>query len=566
LINLIYQVSKVFVLSYDWLCAQINDEGDVHVLTFGEEAPPVETMTETLGWATCDWTQQKTARALVAILHAYIWQGNVAYAPRQHLPVHLRAETLATLLNNAEKFVVAHEYAHVLLGHCEESLTDMPTPVGTLSAVVARTRAQEFEADELAANLLLASSDWGAPGGEFDVNSRVAGIALLFSTATMLAVALKGPAGFGMEAHDSDDHPTPNARMVRLLEFLHRKYGRSGTHLARVCMGWMMANMDAVVLGVANLTEAIRLEKAAQAFYDQQQYVEAVPLLRRIIAIRESELGDSDLSIAAPLSNLANCLIDADQLKEAEELFIRSLAICEDIGSLADHYLATSLYNLATYYANAGRDETAEPFYQRSLKQAESRLGLDSKTFAICVHGYLGTLETLNRDEAVEELCKHSVAITRHTLGEEHGDFLFNVGRLARLYEYKGRYRDAVPLREELVVISRQLLSEQHPEFALALNNLAYVYKHVGRFDDAETHYKQAMEITRKKLGDEHPDFALQLNDLGLLYEAAHRLKEAEQAFKQVVEIMTASVGADDPNTKMSLGNLERVLRTKTNE
>ena len=562
LMNLIYQIGKVFVLSYDWLCAGTTDEGDVEVLVTDDKAPPVETMTATLGWETCGWTRQNTINALTGILHAYVRDGTVNSAPRQPLSTTRdRVMTYATLVHYAERFVVAHEYAHLVLGHCEDSVADLATPVGTLSSVFSRSREQEFEADELAMSLLLVSSDWTSPGGEFDVNARVAGIALSFASLVFVAVALEGPIGFSLDPASSDTHPTPSARMMRMVEFLHRRYGRSGSQLARVCMGWVLANIEEVISGIACLSQASRLQDSAQAFYDQQQYADATPLFRRVIALREAALGKSDLSIAAPLSNLANCITHFGQLEEAEELLSRSLAICEDSGSAAATYLVTILNNLASHYAKVGKHEKAEPLFRRSLELAEAQLAQDSSAFAICVHNYLGMLDELKRDGDMEDLCKHSIAITRRTLGEEHRDYSINLNRLATLYQLANRYSEAIPLAEEIVAIARRQFGKQHPEFANALNNVAYLYMYVGRLEEAESLYDQVLRIGRSSVGESHPDFARGLNNLGLLYEAANRWKEAEQAFQQAVDIMAFAVGADDLDTKKSLGNLKRVLK-----
>jgi hypothetical protein len=254
LIQLIYQIGKVFILSYDWLCAWADDDDNVSVLT--DRVPPDKTMTATLGWETCEWTRRQSLSALTAILHSYLRDGSVTAAPRQKLPAGMRALTLERLVRYAETFVVAHEYAHVMLGHCEEPLSDLSDPTGTSIGTATRDRQQEFEADELATSLLLASTDWNSPVGEFDVNARIAGIALFFASVLLRAVAIKGPIAVDLDADVSDHHPTPNARILRLLNFLQCKYGRSSTRLARVCMAWVLIDIKEVYSAVATLSEA----------------------------------------------------------------------------------------------------------------------------------------------------------------------------------------------------------------------------------------------------------------------------------------------------------------------
>jgi hypothetical protein len=230
LISLLYQVGKVFIHSHDWLKV---------------EAPGVDpnrTISENLGWESYGWTMQRSIDALVAIFRSYFRDGSVTTAPRQQLPqiTSARAMQLAATLHYAERFLVAHEYAHVLHEHCGP-LVVCETPVGDLKDVLARSRQQELDADELAASLVLSSCDLtgSTHGSEVDGNTRVAGIMLLFACNLIHDVINEGAPGLALESSPYTTHPTANERAVCIFQYLER-FGREFTVMGRIVMGWAL--------------------------------------------------------------------------------------------------------------------------------------------------------------------------------------------------------------------------------------------------------------------------------------------------------------------------------------
>ena len=230
LISLLYQVAKVFIHSHDWLKV---------------EAPGVDpnrTISENLGWESYGWTMQRSIDALVNIFRSYFRDGSVMTAPRQQLPKgnSLRAAQLAATLHYAERFLVAHEYTHVLHEHCGP-LVVYETPTGDLKDVFARSRQQELDADELAASLLLASCDLrgGTYRSEVDGNTRVAGIMLLFACNLFHDVINEGVQGFTLESSPYGTHPPANQRAIRIFQYLER-FGQEFTNMGKIVMGWAL--------------------------------------------------------------------------------------------------------------------------------------------------------------------------------------------------------------------------------------------------------------------------------------------------------------------------------------
>jgi len=114
----------------------------------------------TLVWA---WNSDTLANNEMAcrIVTRYVTGYEMPQAAEyDHPTLHgVRLLTFAELLSKAQEYVVAHEFAHVLLGHLADAAHSVfPTGYGELT-LATKSREQEFAADELALRLILPSSD-----------------------------------------------------------------------------------------------------------------------------------------------------------------------------------------------------------------------------------------------------------------------------------------------------------------------------------------------------------------------------------------------------------------------
>ena len=129
-----------------------------------------------------------------------------------------------------------------------------------------------------------------------------------------------------------------------------------------------------VVSPSAQLEEAKKLEREATQLYQQGKYDEAIPLVQKILEIREKALGPDHPDVAASLNNLAELYRNQGNYAEAETLFQQSLAIVEKAFG-PDHPLAAGiLINLAELYLNQGNYAEAESMFQRSQAIGEKAL------------------------------------------------------------------------------------------------------------------------------------------------------------------------------------------------
>ncbi len=99
---------------------------------------------------------RQAADAVAEVLATYLESMDPFYGPKP-LIGGMRSALSAFLSRAAQKFVVAHEYGHVLAGHLEEPGAEsvpLDTKVGAID-VLRKTRAQEFEADDIGYRLTL---------------------------------------------------------------------------------------------------------------------------------------------------------------------------------------------------------------------------------------------------------------------------------------------------------------------------------------------------------------------------------------------------------------------------
>ena len=129
------------------------------------------------------------------------------------------------------------------------------------------------------------------------------------------------------------------------------------------------------------------LNDLADCYRHQNKFADAVPLLKRALAIRENVLEPpNDPRVGYCLLDLAECYKHLGKYAEAELLTKRALAIIEKV--LPDSTkVATCLSDLAECYSRQGKYADAEPMFRRSLELLEQSLGPNETL----------TADTLNR-------------------------------------------------------------------------------------------------------------------------------------------------------------------------
>lgn len=266
------------------------------------------------------------------------------------------------------------------------------------------------------------------------------------------------------------------------------------------------------------------LERLGLLYYKQGRYLEAEPLLQKVLDLRQRLFGADHSDVATSLNNLAELYRLQSRYSEAEPLYLRSLEIMKQQLGLDHPDTATSLNNLAILYCYQGRFSEAEPFFSQSLEARERQLGKDHPLVAA------------------------------------------NLNNLAELYRSQGRFSEAEPLYLRSFEIMKQRLGTDHPTVAASLNNLALLYYAQGRYGEAETLFLQSLEVKERYLGIEHPAVAKSLHNLSKLYYDQGRHTEAETLLTQSLKSRRNLLGENHPDTADSLHGLELLKKKRSNQ
>jgi tetratricopeptide (TPR) repeat protein len=127
-------------------------------------------------------------------------------------------------------------------------------------------------------------------------------------------------------------------------------------------------NLCELQLGPKDPTTASALNNVAQLLGDSLRQAEAVPLMRRALAIDEASYGPDHHKLIATLGNQAKVLHVAKRVPEAETLMRRSLAITEATYGLDHPQTETDLSNLASLLCATNQISETEPLVRRMLK------------------------------------------------------------------------------------------------------------------------------------------------------------------------------------------------------
>ena len=116
-----------------------------------------------------------------------------------------------------------------------------------------------------------------------------------------------------------------------------------------------------------SLDEVSTINQRVAQLYQQGKFSEAVPLAKRLLAIRENAFGPNHPDVAISLNDLGMLSKHQGLYAEAEPPYKRALYIREQAFGPNNAAVAESLNNLGTLYYNQGRYAEAEPLLKRSL-------------------------------------------------------------------------------------------------------------------------------------------------------------------------------------------------------
>jgi len=184
------------------------------------------------------------------------------------------------------------------------------------------------------------------------------------------------------------------------------------------------------------------------------------------------------------LNDVGYYLYDRAQYVEAEPLFRRALEIRERVRGPDHPDTARSLNNLATLYDSQGKLTEAEPLYRRALEIRERVLGPDHPDTATSLNNLAGLYYSQGKLTEAEPLLRRALEICERVQGPDHPNTALSLHNLAVLYQAQGKLTEAEPLYRRALEIRERVLGPDHPDTATSLNNLAGLYRAQGKLTE----------------------------------------------------------------------------------
>ncbi|MBX3148956.1 tetratricopeptide repeat protein [Candidatus Obscuribacterales bacterium] len=301
-----------------------------------------------------------------------------------------------------------------------------------------------------------------------------------------------------------------------------------------------------------------KLEAIADAYDRLEDYAEAEPIRRRIVAIREKSRGTHDVDYMVALNNLALNLRFQRKFDQSECLYRQLVSM--STRTLGDNDEKTHEYSQNYGYflkAAARYKEAIEvfkkelPFYEKSSGWSYAYVGLalaDSYWFegniAEADDSFRRTLATIQKKHGTDSLLYAYTAVD-----------------VAYFFNTYNHAPEAQALLEQALAIRKKQLSPEDPAIALVLKRLGGVEQGRKNFEAAKKHFEESRAIYSTVYGEQCESVASLYRDLGSLAEWQNDYKSAEDYYQKALQTSRIANGNNSLNTAKhlrDLGNFHR--------
>jgi len=156
----------------------------------------------------------------------------------------------------------------------------------------------------------------------------------------------------------------------------------------------------------------------AGVMFDQGHQGDALPNLRKALAIYEKLLGGASLKTAAALCMEGDAYRLTKHYPEAETALRRCADIREMDAGLQSNEVADAMHSLGQTFMAEGKFSAAEPRLAIAEKIREKTLGITSPLLAQTLEDHAAVLKELGRDREAGKLAEMAAAIRRNQKGK----------------------------------------------------------------------------------------------------------------------------------------------------
>ena len=246
------------------------------------------------------------------------------------------------------------------------------------------------------------------------------------------------------------------------------------------------------------------------------EYSNAIPQLKRALALMEGEYGPDDTNTLIVVNALGRAYQSANRLSDAVPLLEEAVRRSKAVSGPEHPVTIDSMSHLALAYYNTAHPDQALPLYEKVLE------------------------------------------VDRATGGKDQPRILATMNNLASAYRKTGQWPKAVALYEELVPLCRTNPAVDLNQKMEAMAGLSEMYSERGHWTPALELREEVLQLTQRKYGPDDRVTLNMMNNLGMAYSKAGRLPEALPIYKAVLQLRTTKDGPDNASTLATLNALAR--------
>lgn len=285
----------------------------------------------------------------------------------------------------------------------------------------------------------------------------------------------------------------------------------------------------------------------------------SIPMLERVLALKEAAVPRDEFSISQTTQNLAEAYRQFGDFEKAEHYSRRTIEIATALFGPDNSDVAYVMARLGVILFDAARTDEALDLEQRALAimvandDGESANALDTRG------NISNTLARLGRYREAEQILRETITLSEQVIGESHPNTIIRRTNLCLILIRLGEFAEVVSILEENIPRGIQVWGADYDHVARMLGTKAAALKRLGRMQESLDGYRAAQEITRTRIGEDNMAYVRNLRGTaGVLMDLA-RYDEAGSLFDEALAKAIAIRGeqsADADVLRLRLGQL----------
>lgn len=305
-------------------------------------------------------------------------------------------------------------------------------------------------------------------------------------------------------------------------------------------------------LGPQHEASLVSKSSLALAILHTGDFQQAIPLLEEAVELSTNALGPEDRQTLSAMGNLAGAYQEAGKLDEGLELFSDVQAKRKTLLGEEHRDVSKGLVELGVYYFNARQPERAQQIFQDALPKLREAFGADHPHTLTTMNNLAMSLGAGGRYAEALAILEEAHQLTVAKLGDDHPLKLQSQTNLAGVYSELGRAPKAIELLQDAIPRLTVHLGRGHPYTINALIALADTYRHQHEYEQALTIHLEAYGLSQETYGENHPETLMTKANLASLYSLLRRPAESLPLFEDVYQKRKELYGDEHPSTLLS--------------